>query len=101
MVKRLVVEVVKVEGICPVFDLGHRCRVDKGYQLVTQQPLCMHALQALTPSCAALSRGIQPEALGLAGPGGAAYVQCLDPARYTGGGTVKPRIGSWGRLGGV
>jgi len=52
----------------------------------------MHALQSLAPYYVALSRGVDPGDLGLAGPDGAAYVQCLDPQRYTGGGTVTFRV---------
>jgi uncharacterized repeat protein (TIGR04076 family) len=52
----------------------------------------MHALQAIGPYYVPLGRGITPAELSLAGPDGAAYVQCLDPQRYTGGGTVTFRI---------
>lgn len=40
----------------------------------------------------ALSRGIAPQELGLAGPDKAAYLQCLDPRQITGGGTVIFKI---------
>jgi len=88
----LVVEVVEVQGHCPVHQVGDRFQIEKGYQLVAERPLCMHALQALAPYYVALSGGIAPADLGLAGPDGAAYVQCLDPQRYTGGGTVVFRL---------
>jgi uncharacterized repeat protein (TIGR04076 family) len=52
----------------------------------------MHALQSLVPYYVALSRGVNPMDLGLAGPDGAAYVQCLDPQEVTEGGTVVFRI---------
>jgi uncharacterized repeat protein (TIGR04076 family) len=63
-----------------------------GFALASELWLCMHALQALAPYYVALSRGVSPADLGLAGPDGAAYVQCLDPETYTGGGTVVLRI---------
>ncbi len=89
----LAVEVVEILGSCPVYRLGDRFSITDGHKLVSGQPICMHALQALSPYYVALSRGIGPEDLGLAGPDGAAYVQCPDPQRYTGGGTATFRIG--------
>jgi len=88
----LEVEVVEILGSCPVYRLGDRFSIIDGYKLISGQPVCMHALQALSPYYAALSRGIRPEDLGLDGPDGAAYVQCPDPQRYTSGGTVTFRI---------
>ncbi len=59
---------------------------------MSHQPVCMHALQALNPYYVALSHGITSSELGIAGKDGAAYVQCLDPQKYTDGGTVTFRI---------
>lgn len=86
--QNLLVEVVEVEGTCPVHQVGDRFQINEGNQLTAKQPICMHALQSICPYYVALSRGTDPADLGLAGPDGAAYVQCLDPMRYTGGGTV-------------
>jgi len=88
----LAVKVVDVQGHCPIYHCGDRFIIQDGFKLVADRPLCMHALQALTPYYVALSRGVAPADLGLAGPDGAAYVQCLDPQRYTGGGTVTFRL---------
>ena len=88
----LLIEVVDIQGHCPVYQLGDRFHIQEGYKLVADQPVCMHALQAICPYYVSLSRDISPAELGLAGPDGAAYVQCLDPQRYTGGGTVTFRI---------
>jgi uncharacterized repeat protein (TIGR04076 family) len=88
----LVVEVVETQGRCPVYKKGDRFRIEEGYKLVSDRPICLHGLQSVVPYYTALSRGILPDDLGLAGPEGAAYVQCLDPQRYTGGGTVTFRI---------
>lgn len=88
----LSVDVVEIEGHCPVYRVGDRFRIEEGYKLVSEQPVCLHALQSVCPYYVGLSRGIAPSDLGLAGPDGAAYVQCLDPHRYTGGGTVIFRI---------
>ena len=52
----------------------------------------MHALASLMPYCVALSKGVSPEELGL-GKEDVAYVQCLDPCKYTDGGTVVFEIG--------
>ncbi len=88
----LYVAVVEIQGHCPVYQRGDAFRIVAGYQLVSERPLCFHALQALNPYYVALSRGIAPRELGLAGADGAAYVQCLDPQRFTHGGTVVFRI---------
>ncbi|MEM2045657.1 MAG: TIGR04076 family protein [Candidatus Bathyarchaeia archaeon] len=88
----LIVEVVDIQGYCPVYQVGERFCIKEGYKLVSDRPVCMHGLQAVCPYYIPLSRGIAPTDLGLAGPNGAAYVQCLDPQRYTGGGTVTFRI---------
>jgi len=90
----LVIEVVDIQGHCPVYRVGDCFQIEGGYKLVSDRPVCMHALQAVCPYYVPLSRGISPTDLGLAGPDGAAYVQCLDPQRYTGGGTVTFRISS-------
>ncbi len=88
----LQVEVVEIQGHCPVYRVGDGFRIEAGYCLVAGRPICLHALQSLNPYYVPLSRGMAPAELGLAGPDGAAYVQCLDPHRYTGGGTVTFRI---------
>ncbi|MBN2146755.1 MAG: TIGR04076 family protein [Anaerolineales bacterium] len=90
--RTLVVEVVKVQGHCPVFRVGDTFSIKKGHQLVADLPVCMNAIQALSPYYIPLSRGMHPVELGLAGPNGDAYVQCTDPQGYTGGGTVTFRI---------
>ena len=88
----LTVEVVSIEGQCPVYQMGDRFEVVEGYRLRCDRELCFHALMVLTPYYVALSRGIAPADLRLAGPDGAAYVQCLDPQHITGGGTVTFRV---------
>ena len=78
-VKTLTVRVVEIKGHCPVYQPGDRFRVREGYVLEAIQGYCMHALSALMPYYAALSRGIEPLHLGLCRPGGeAAYLQCPD-----------------------
>ena len=89
--RTLQIEVVDIKGHCPVYKVGDGFHIVDGYRLVTEVPLCMHALQSLTPYYVALSREVGPADLGLAGPNGATYVQCLDPQRYTGGSTVMLR----------
>ncbi len=88
----LIVEVVEVRGRCPVHRVGDRFLIREGHRLVAEGPICLHALQSLTPYYVPLGRGIEPDDLGLSGPDGAAYVQCLDPMGYTGGGTVVFRV---------
>lgn len=92
LLKDLIVSVEKIDGFCPIFKVGQSFLIKEGYQLVAGFPLCLHALHSLSPYYVALSRGILPQELGLAGPDGAAYVQCLDPHQITGGGTVSFKL---------
>jgi len=85
--KKLIIKVKKIKGTCPVYTQGDEFVIDEGYKLKTDKPLCMHSLSSIMPYYTALSRGITPDKLGL-GKKNKAYVQCLDPCRYTGGGTV-------------
>ena len=75
----LLIQVVDIQGHCPVYKVGDGFHIVDGYRLAADRPLCMHALQSVAPYYVALSRGVNPADLGLAGPDGAAYVQCLDP----------------------
>ena len=89
----LLVRVVDIQGHCPAYKVGDDFHIVDGYRLVVEMPLCMHALQSLAPYYVALSRGVDPTDLGLVGHDGeAAYVQCLDPHLYTGGGTVTFKL---------
>ncbi len=95
--KKLTLRVVEIQGHCPVYRVGDAFAIEDGYKLARQCAVCMHALQSLNPYYVALSRGLAPRELGIAGEDGAAYVQCLDPQRYTGGGTVTFRITAEGK----
>ena len=86
--KTLLIKVIQIKGQCPVYQVGDTFQIINGYQLVADKPLCMHSLASLMPYYVALSRGIDPVDLGLAKEGKIAYLQCLDPCEYTGGGTV-------------
>ncbi len=90
--RKLQIQVVDIQGHCPVYRIGDVFRIEDGFKLVSDAPVCLHALQSLNPYYVALSRGIAPSGLGIAGEDGAAYVQCLDPQKYTGGGTVTFRL---------
>ena len=85
----LLVKVLEIKGRCPVYRVGSTFRITEGFKLLTDEPLCMHSLASLLPYYVALSRGISPLQLGLTNEGeSVAYLQCLDPCEYTGGGTV-------------
>ena len=86
--KTLLIKVIQIKGQCPIYQVGDTFQIINGYQLVADKPLCMHSLASLMPYYVALSRGIDPVDLGLAKEGKIAYLQCLDPCEYTGGGTV-------------
>ena len=84
----LLICVVEVVGNC-VYKEGDSFKLEDGYKLVSDVPLCMHSLAALLPHYNALKVS-PPEQWGLAGKEDPtkAYVQCLDAAAYTGGGTA-------------
>lgn len=86
--KRLLIKVEEIKGICSVYKVGDIFYVEEGYKLTATIPICLHSLASLLPYYVALSRGINQASLGIAGEDGSAYVQCLDPCEYTGGGTV-------------
>lgn len=87
---RLVIQVKEIKGRCPVYKVGDRIVLDDGYRLNLKKTnaLCMHSLSSILPHYNALSKGVDPGELGLSTEGNKAYVQCLDPLEYTGGGTV-------------
>ena len=84
------ITVKEIKGRCPVYKLGDRIILDEGYRLNCKesQNICMHSLSSIMPYYVALFKGIDPVELGLAIKGKKAYVQCLDPCKHTGGGTV-------------
>jgi uncharacterized repeat protein (TIGR04076 family) len=94
MAMKLIIEVIEIEGKCPVYRMGERIVLDDGYKLNLKETdnICMHSLGSLLPYYNALAKGVSPLELGLAKEGRDAYIQCLDPKKYTGGGTVTFKI---------
>ena len=45
----LVITVKEIKGHCPVHKLGDSFTLKVGYQLVSDIPVCMHALASLMP----------------------------------------------------
>ncbi len=89
----LVIAIKEIKGHCPTFRTGDSFTLKAGYQLVSDIPVCMHALAALMPWYNALTVS-EPAAWGLDGKADKtkAYIQCPDPCQYTGGGTVIMEI---------
>ena len=85
----MIITVKEIKGKCPVFKVGDKFEIREGYRLVSKITLCMHALSSLMPYYNAL-RFTEPDSLGLAAKDdkSRAYIQCPDPVKYTGGGTV-------------
>lgn len=85
----LVVTVKEIKGHCPTFKMGDSFTLKAGYQLVSDIPVCMHALAALMPFYNALCVS-EPAQWGLDGKKdkAKAYIQCPDPCDFTAGGTV-------------
>ena len=88
--ERLIIQVEEIKGNCPVYRRGDRIVLDEGYRLNLEETdnLCLHSLSSILPYYNALFKGIHPKKMGLSRGGNKAYVQCLDPCTYTGGGTV-------------
>ena len=86
----LVIEVVKIEGKCPVHKVGDKIVIDgPKIDLKRTDAVCIHALSSILHYVVALREGIDPKKLGLSKDGKYAYIQCLDPGKsYTDGGTV-------------
>ena len=93
----LVVTVKQIKGHCPTYKVGDSFALKAGYQLVSDIPVCMHALAALMPYYNAL-RVSDPAQWGIEGKDDSskAYVHCPDPATFTGGGTVTFEIAKLG-----
>ncbi|RLB14447.1 MAG: TIGR04076 family protein [Deltaproteobacteria bacterium] len=88
--EKLVITVKEIRGTCPVYRIGDKIVLDEGYKFNFKEThnVCMHSLASILPYHIALYQGIDPRDIGLSQEAGKAYVQCLDPCDYTGGGTV-------------
>jgi len=91
--KDLEIIIVEIHGLCPTYHIGDKFKIESGLQLISKQPICMHALQGLVPYYIPLSHGISPYDLGLTSKdanqsSNDAYFQCHDPEQITGGGSV-------------
>ena len=85
---KLIVKVKEIKGYCPIYKEGDEFIIEDGYKLKSNIVLCMHSLASIFPYYVALTRGVTPKDLGLSKDNNKAYVECLDPYEYTGGGTV-------------
>ena len=87
---KLIITVKEIKYNCPVYQIGDKIVLDEGYRLNLHETsnVCMHSLASIMPYYIALYRGVDPVTLGLSRDGKKAYIQCLDPCKYTGGGTV-------------
>lgn len=94
--KDLKIKIIAIKGKCPVYRIGHSFYIKDGYILDVKKSddICMHSLTSILPYYVALSKGIEPVKLGLSKQQNSsiAYLQCLDPCDYTGGGTVTLQI---------
>jgi len=88
----LKIEVIEIKGKCPVYIKGEEFYIVDGYKLKTNKAICMHSLASILPYYIALSKEISPKVLGLSKNNINAYIQCLDPCEYTGGGSVIFKI---------
>lgn len=91
---KLIIDIIEIRGICPVYKIGDKIVLDEGYKVNLEETdnICLHSLGSILPYYNALAKGVEPQELGLAQQGDAAFVQCLDPRERTGGGTVIFKI---------
>ncbi|MCF7886475.1 MAG: TIGR04076 family protein [Candidatus Marinimicrobia bacterium] len=85
----LQIKVIEIKGTCPVYEVGDKFTLKDGYKLVSDIPVCMHAISSLLPYYNAL-RISEPEEWGLNSKNkkDKAYIQCPDAQEYTEGGTA-------------
>lgn len=95
---KLVIRVKEIKGHCPVYKIGDRIVLEEGYRLNLEETdnMCLHSVSSIMPYYVALYKGVDPRTLGLSRESKKAYVQCLDPCDYTGGGTVVFEIAKEG-----
>ena len=62
----IVVTVKEIRGHCPTYKVGDSFTLKAGYQLVSDIPVCMHALACLMPYYNAL-RVSEPDKWGIEG----------------------------------
>lgn len=88
------IEVIEVEGICPVFEQGDKIIIE-GASLDLEQTdaYCVWASSSWMPYLLAIRSGVPADEIGLSHEQDTYYVQCLDPGKpYTPGGTVVFKI---------
>ena len=91
MGKDIKISVDNIQGFCPVYTMGDSFYLTNGYILEPSMScrVCMHSLASIMPYYVALSHNIAPHSIGLnKNFENKAFLQCLDPCEYTGGGTV-------------
>ncbi len=91
MGKDLKITIIEIKGTCPVYRKGDSFLLKDGYILDPTRScrVCMHSLASILPYHVALSHDVVPTSIGLnTKDENRAFLQCLDPCAYTGGGTV-------------
>lgn len=87
--KKLIIEVKEINGNCPVYKIGDKIVLDDGYKvnLTQTSAICMHSIASVMPYYVALGNGVSPKKLWLTmeNANDSAFIQCLDPCKYTGG----------------
>mgnify|MGYP006298347997 CR=1 FL=1 len=92
---KLVLEVAKIKGNCPVYNIGDKSFINgPEIDLERSDKVCIHALFALGTFIVDLREGMNPSKIGLSKKEeGVGYFQCLDPGPpYTNGGTVLFKV---------
>lgn len=91
--KKLIISVKEITGNCPVYKIGDKIVLEEGYKVDLEKTtaICMNSLASIMPYYIALINDVDPVSIGIAKKGStskSAFVQCLDPCKYTNGGTV-------------
>ena len=64
---KLLLTVIDIKGNCPVYNVGDRITLQKGYIIdpANTGAICMHSLASVFPYYVALSKGVKAKELGL------------------------------------
>jgi len=91
---KIVIEVIKVYGKCPVYSEGDRITIIMPELILAgTDKICIHAFLAMQTFIQALARGFSAKLLGIGKTDDEGYVQCPDPGPpYTEGGRVIFKI---------
>ncbi len=100
MIYKVLIEVVKIKGKCPVYKVGDKIYLEGFYiNSKVSSNICMHAFSSMISLLSAFSHGASAIELGIGDKEDEGYLQCCDPGEpYTKGGTVTFKLKRIGKI---